>query len=497
MARQFLSPEQLSPPPSRMELLPFRFTRFNGKELLVNEAGEFLFAPKGTVLNLVNSQIDPRTDLYRDLKAKHILFDDASSPLLDILATKYRTKFSHIQGGTKLHIFVVTLRCEHSCHYCQVSRQTAARGEYDMSPETADRAIALMMDSPSPAVTLELQGGEPLLAFDMIRYIVPRAREQASDRGKELRVVVTTNLACITDEIIGYLADNDIKVSTSLDGPAFLHNQNRPRPGGDSYERAIEGIERCRAILGRENVAALMTTTAASLEHVTEIVDEYVRRDFHSIFLRPISPYGFAVKTKHRTGYQMERFLDFYKAGLAHILDVNRRGYRLSEVYTQILLTKILTPYSTGYVDLQSPAGEAWNVLVYNYDGDVYASDESRMLAEMRDLTFRLGNVHRHTRRDLFMSDAALNMFEAGCNQSLPGCSDCAFQAYCGADPVYHHATQGDMVGHRPTSGFCRRNMETIRHLFGLIEENDRATIRVLWSWITGKNSSNGTVKCD
>lgn len=67
-------------------------------------------------------------------------------------------------------------------------------------------------------------------------------------------------------------------------------------------------------------------------------------------------------------------------------------------------------------------------MLVYNYDGDVYASDGARMLAEMRDWTFQLGNVHKDSRRSLFTSDAALNMFEASCNQSLAGRSDCAFQ---------------------------------------------------------------------
>lgn len=496
MARQFYARSELSVPPEGFELLPFRFTRLNGTELIVNEAGEYLFAPKGTVKRLVDGQIDFDSTLYKDLKAKHIVFDKGSSALLDVLATKVRTKFEHIKDGTKLHIFVVTLRCGHSCQYCQVSRQTASHGEYDMSLETADRSIGLMMDSPSPRLTLELQGGEPLLAFEVIRYIVPRARKQAILRGKSLDVVVTTNLACVTDEMIHYFRDEGIKVSTSLDGPAFLHNRNRPRPGGNSHQKAIEGIERCRSVLGADSVAALMTTTAASLDYATEIIDEYVLRGFHSIFLRPISPYGFAVKTKHRTGYEMQRFLEFYKKGLLHILNVNRGGYRLAEVYTQILLTKILTPYSTGYVDLQSPAGDAWNVLVYNYDGDVYASDESRMLAEMRDRTFKLGNVHRDTRSSLFTSEAALRMFASGCNQSLAGCSDCAFQSYCGADPIYHHATQGDMVGHRPTSGFCYRNMETIRHLFSIIQQNDPEIMRILWSWITGKAAADEVEQC-
>ena len=496
MARVFYPLERFAPRPARFYLLPFRFTRSNGKELLVNEAGEFLFAPSGTVQRLADEQLDTNTELYQDLKAKHFVYDDSSSPLLDILATKVRTKFDHICGGTKLHIFVVTLRCEHSCEYCQVSRQTATRGEFDMSTSTADRAIAIMMDSPARAVTLEIQGGEPLLAFDVIQYIIPRAKKLANEKGKELDIVVCTNLACVTDDVLKYFRDEGVKVSTSLDGPAFLHNKNRPRPGHNSYEKAIEGIERSRAILGMESVAALMTTTAVSLDYAVEIVDEYVRRQFHSIFLRPISPYGFAIKTRHRTGYEMGRFLDFYKKGLAHILQVNRGGYRIAEVYTQILLTKILTPHGTRYVDMQSPAGEAWNVLVYNYDGDVYASDESRMLAEMNDRTFRLGNVHKDTRRTLFAGDPALQLFHASCNQALAGCSDCAFQSYCAADPVYHHSTQGDMYGNRPTSGFCSRNMEVFKQLFAIIEENDPETMRILWSWVTGKRAVTEAVEC-
>lgn len=497
MSRSFYPPENFAKLPSRISLLPFRFTRLHGQELLVNEAGEFLFAPAGTTATLADGTIDPRSTLYKDLKAKHFLFDDVSSALLDVLATKIRTKYDHINGGTKLHIFVVTLRCEHSCHYCQVSRQTTAKGEFDMSRETADRSIALMFDSPSPHVTLELQGGEPLLAYDTIRYIVSTAKLQSAVRNKTLDIVVTTNLALATDEMLHYFSDEGIKVSTSLDGPAFLHNKNRPRPGNDSYERALDGIERGRAILGFENVAALMTTTAASLEHVIEIIDEYVRQRFHTIFLRPISPYGFALKTKTHTGYEMERFLDFYKMGLSHILNINRSGYRLAEIYTQILLEKILRPGGTGYVDLQSPAGEAWNVLVYNYNGDVFASDESRMLAEMQDWTFRLGNVHRDNRQSLFTSESALRMFEVSCNQSLAGCSDCAFQSYCGADPVYHHATQGDMYGHRPTSGFCMRNMEIIKHLFSFIKEDDPLTMGIFWSWLTGRSVDAMASACD
>jgi|SRR5579863_2937264 len=470
-------------------LLPFRFHRLDSQsEILVNECGEFVIAPSGTSETIVRKKLLPNEELYGTLKAKHFIYDESSSPLLDVLASKYRTKFGFVYGSTKLHIFVVTLRCDHSCPYCQVSRQTVNRDQFDMSLEVAEAAVNMMLKSPSKHITLELQGGEPLLAVDLIKFIVSKAKEGAARLDKELDVVIASNLAFLTDEILDYCRAEQIKLSTSLDGPEFIHNANRPRPGGNSYEVAIASIKRARQALGADRVAALMTTTQLSLQHPIEIIDEYVRRSFHTIFLRPISPYGFAVRSGKRTGYDVEAFLEFYKTGLNHIVELNRTGYNLVEIYTRILLQKILTPDGTGYVDLQSPSGAGLNVLVYNYDGDVYATDESRMLAEMQDHTFRLGNVLKHTRTEIFTSPAFVRLLQSACNQSLPGCSDCAFQPYCGADPIFHHATQRDMIGHRATSGFCKRNMGVIEHLFSLLRNGDSTTQDILWGWATDRN---------
>jgi hypothetical protein len=47
-----------------------------------------------------------------------------------------------------------------------------------------------------------------------------------------------------------------------------------------------------------------------------------------------------------------------------------------------------------GYVDLRSPSGIGVAAGVCNYDGRVFASDEGRVLAEMGDRTFELGDLH-------------------------------------------------------------------------------------------------------
>ena len=480
----FLDASSFTHPQNGYRLLPFRFMKLDERFIVANEVGEYELLASTELAHLLDHSLDPGSPTYENLKAKHFLLDTTSEVPLRQLAIKYRTKRSFLRGFTRLHIFVVTLRCDTSCHYCQVSRVSANRSKYDMTEESASRALDLVFRSPARALKIEFQGGEPLLNFELIKFITEEAGRRNSTVGKELQFVVTTNLSLITDEMLEYLREHSIWVSTSLDGPASIHNANRPRPGNDAFEKTIAGIRRVREVLGKDAVSALMTTTRLSLDSPLEIVDEYAAQGFNHIFLRPLSPYGFAIKTHAKTGYDTEHFLSFYKKALNHIIELNRNGQPMVEIYAQILLCKILTPFATGYVDLQSPAGAGIGVAVYNYDGDVYASDESRMLAEMGDKSFRLGNVRQNTYEEIFGGPLLRTLVQASCVESLPGCADCAFQCYCGADPVENFATQGDIFGHRPTSSFCARNMEIIRHLICLYEGPDPFVRRLFWSWV-------------
>lgn len=465
-------------------LLPFRFLALDEQRYIAtNIAGEYVVLPKETLRDFATHRLAGDHPVYDELKAKHFLMDGDSSVALDLLACKYRTKQSSLASLTSLFMFVVTLRCEHSCPYCQVSRQSQDRAAYDMSKEHAQRGLEFVFASPSRHVKIEFQGGEPLLNFELIQWIVLRAEERNQIANKDVAFVIATNLALVTDEILAFCRDHQVMISTSLDGPRDLHNANRPRRGNDSYERAIAGINAARSVLGHDSVSALMTTTKASLGQPEAIIDEYVQQGFHSIFLRSLSPFGFAVKTGAILGYVMDEWLQFYKRGLTHILKLNAEGTVFREEYASLLLRKMLTPFPTGYVDLQSPAGAGISCLAFNYDGSIYASDEARMLAEMRDTTFKIGHLASDTFESVLTSDRLLEYLSSTMTESMPMCSDCGIQPYCGSDPVFHHATQGDMVGFKPTSSFCRKNMELVRYLTLLLEDDSSAKA-VLRTWI-------------
>ena len=147
------------------------------------------------------------------------------------------------------------------------------------------------------------------------------------------------------------------------------------------------------------------------------------------------------------------------------------------------MLRKILTPFCTGFVDLQSPAGIINSVLVYNYDGYVYASDESRMLAEKGDYTFRLGSVWDNYQQIVY-GPKVQKIAQLWANETLAGCSDCAWRAYCGADPVRNHSVQGDMYGHRPTSLLCRKYKAIIEYLVTLLIERRDEVLPIFKRWV-------------
>jgi His-Xaa-Ser system radical SAM maturase HxsB len=465
-------------------MLPCRFASLDDRRyVLSNDVGEHLVLTRPQLEQFVKKTVPVNSDFYGDLKSKHFLIDDDSNVAIDLLALKYRTKAQRISQFTALHLFVVTLRCDYTCQYCQVSRQTDDKLAYDMSRETAGKALSFVFQSPSPAIKIEFQGGEPLLNFPVIRYTVEQAKIINESHSKNLQFVITTNLSLLSDEILSFCLAHDICISTSLDGPQDLHNANRPRPGRNGYHLTVEGIKKAQAVLGRDKVGALMTTTEASLSRVREIIDTYLSLGMDSIFLRALSPYGFALKTRQAYKYDVDRWFEFYKEGLDYVLQINRQGHAFVELYASTILNKIFSPFGTGYVDLQSPSGMAISAIVYNYDGDIYASDEARMLAEMGDKSFRLGNVHSDSYQDVILSDIVLDTLEATLSESVPMCNDCGFLPYCGSDPVYHYATQGDAVGHKATSGFCGKNMKIFRYLFTLLEDDPNAR-KILMTWV-------------
>src|SRR5258708_4246560 len=177
MAR-FLTADAFEMPEMEPALLPFRFERRQGGYLISNMVGDFVTLTQEEFNRLTGLQLSACDDLYEKAYAAHLITRKGQHAQHQLLALRLRSRMAFLRQVTPLHLFVVTLRCEHSCPYCQVSCQSADRSRYDMSEETAYRALQIALDSPSSRIKIEFQGGEPLLNFDLIEKIVLAAKSR-------------------------------------------------------------------------------------------------------------------------------------------------------------------------------------------------------------------------------------------------------------------------------------------------------------------------------
>jgi len=471
-------------------ILPFRFERINPQKVfLTNEVGEFLFLPSDIFNKFVSYSLDTHTKEFFDLKSKHVVADKDIEFIIEALAVKYRTKKKFLNDFTSLHMVIPTIRCNSRCIYCQVSSKPSDDKKYDMDKCTAKKIVETIFMSPSRKIKIEFQGGEPLLNLEIVKYIIKYAERLNVLYKKSVDFVVCTNLTLINENILYFFKRHNVILSTSLDGPKELQNKNRPlKNAPNSYDIFITKLQIAKNIIGIERISALMTATRDSLSQFPAIIDEYVNSGFNCIFLRMINPYGLARKDNLNFQYSVEEFIKAYQKGLEYIIDLNLRGKFFVEEFACLLLTRILTPFATGFVDLQSPAGTGIESVIYNYNGDVYVSDEGRMLGEMGDKKFLMGNIHTHSYEELFNSEFLRSIISNSCLETLPCCHSCAYLPFCGADSVRNYVEQNDIIGNKMKSKMCRKNKLIMQYLLKLIEENNEDIMDVFWSWVTRRS---------
>ncbi len=449
-------------------LLPFNYKKIGDQYLIVNLVGKFSLLNSREFFNLVEGK-SSRDDL-------HGIFYLNDTDNTSGISEEFRKKKRYLDNGTSLFIFVLTDRCNNNCVYCQASREPASTAEHDMTVATAKKALDLVLSCVKQEITIEFQGGEPLLNFETLKFVV----DYSAKYHKKIKFVLVSNLLSLENEQLEYLLKNNISICTSLDGNEDLHNFNRPYGNGISGFKLLESkLTKLRTQGVKTD--ALQTTTKKSLLFPGEIIDQYIEFGFDSIFLRPLSPFGFAKRNMDIIGYSPFEFLHFYQKALEYLIELNINGTFFKERTATIFLTKILSSSELNYMDLRSPCGAAIGQIAINYNGKIYTCDEGRMLGESGDFTFLIGNVESSTYRQLFDNETSKLVCLASCAESSPMCHQCAYLPYCGICPAINYSRAGNMFKNDPYR--CIVNKGILDMLFSYLLNDERATL-ILKSWI-------------
>lgn len=478
-----------------------RFREVGDRVVVTSQHGDYVVLGRDDFARFVDGRVDPGTELYTRLCTANLVRDHYD---VNVAADNLRARKRFLGYGPNLHIMVVTLRCNTTCVYCHASRAPMSATHTDMSRETAEATVDLILRTTNPAVTIEFQGGEPLAHFERIQHIAEYALQRNEHAGKQLELTLVSNLTLMDEAKLDWLLENRVQVCTSVDGPADLHDKQRRLAQGSAFAQTAHWIRRINdAYLAAGldpdvyHVEALLTTTAATLPRWREVVDSYVDLGCRALFLRPVDPFGFAARVGDRIRYPIDDYLDFYRSAVDYMLELNRQGVQILERFAAIFLTKILGGEDPNYLDIRNPCGAGIGQVAYNYDGKVFTCDEGRMMYEEGDDTFSIGDVDSASYRELMGHETVRAMAIASNLDALPGCATCAYNPYCGVCPVHNHKTQGTIFGRMVESSLCAVHMGIQDYLFGKIADSDPAVMDVFRKWITVRDRGHYLHLCE
>ncbi len=469
----------------------FRHREVGKKVLVTNQEGRYLLLEPDEFRAFVEGRTEQGSPTWERLRDENFLRDHYDVPKA---AAMWRARKSFIHEGPNLHIFVITLRCNETCVYCHASRANMDAVQTDMPAEVIEKSVDLVLASTSPYVTIEFQGGEPLVNWDGVVHTVNYALEKNRSAGKNLEFTMVSNLSLMDEQKLAFLLEHKIQLCTSIDGPEHVHDKQRKLPGMSSHDRAVHWLRRINSAyreMGLDetlyHVEALLTTTRATLPLFKEVVDTYVDLGVRAMFLRPLDPFGFAEKTAGAIEYPREAFMEFYRSAVDYMIELNKGGVQILERYAAIFLTKILNGEDPNFLDIRWPAGAGIGQLAYNYDGKIFTCDEGRMLHEMGDDTFEIGDVFTSRYRDVVGHETVRAVVLASNLEQSPDCVSCTYLPYCGVPPVHSHKTQGTIFGKMRNSNLCYVHKHIQDYLFEKLGEGDAETLDVFRKWTTNR----------
>jgi sulfatase maturation enzyme AslB (radical SAM superfamily) len=176
---------------------------------------------------------------------------------------------------------IVTSDCNLRCAYCYQNRKRQQRLRWSVLRPALD----LLLESRRKTVQLQFTGGEPLLAFLLVRRAMRYVRAHKPDR-LTVRFHLTSNGTLLGPRQIRFLVDHDIELWLSADGgpPA-----QRLRGEGtfDALDRLLDRLRREQAEWFQHRLSVAVTLVAPTVPFLADSIAYLFAKGVPNIVLTP------------------------------------------------------------------------------------------------------------------------------------------------------------------------------------------------------------------
>jgi uncharacterized protein len=425
-------------------MAPYSVAKVAGRYLVVNTLGNWALFEPDAYHRLLRGALSPSA--VRTLVDEGVLRDRArpaftKNHVLEALRPHC--------GGPSLHVIALGAGCNLDCVYCRTSVMRASSSARNPTTDDLERIVDFALSFPLKQQMLEFGVGEPTLRTEIMLHVIEYAERVAEARGKQVAFRLTTNGTHLDEATVERLVAHDVHISISLDGPADLHDKQRPRAGGQ--RGSFVSAARCIADLCRNRhypkVSASTTITGWNVDHLDEIIDLYVDLGVEKVALRPVVAQGAAMSGGTDLLLRREALELAFPRALARIVELGAGGTRLQEAYLSFYCQQVFGD-RRAMTEAMSPCGFGIGQLAYSPDGSIFGCEEY-MSAGLP----ALGHVTRDTPTTIVHHPTVREVLEKSFLDDL-ACASCAFIPYCGQCPALAKLQTGSFL---PTKSLTLR----------------------------------------
>jgi uncharacterized protein len=388
-----------------MALVPREFHLFHaaGKSFLYLVPSAAIFAldgPTAAVLRVV-SESTPTDEGVVDALADRFDADAVSAAvreLVDVRAIGYEQQpeavvprmLPMMPFPLNTMVLNVTNQCNLACTYCYEYGEDkivdTAHGKQAkfMSEETARESVDFLLRESGRVAHMTFFGGETLLNFPVLQSTIGYARTRAAEAGKEIDFSLTTNATLLRPDIIEFLAENNVGVTISIDGPREMQDKFRVfHNGAGSYDVVAPKIKELLRRHRTRPIGARVTLTSDTLDitriyrHLTEEIG-FWEVGFAPVTTSPQQQYAIGEQGFDR---MLDQFRRLAREFADHVAEDRHHGF--SNV--KDTLEEIHKGVSKAY-----PCGAGLGLLGVSTDGDValchrFAGSDAHKFGTVRD----------------------------------------------------------------------------------------------------------------
>ncbi len=330
-----------------------------------------------------------------------------------------------------LKVIVKVVRgCNLQCTYCYAGN-FQFQPLHIMSRDVLERLIRESLSIATGRVEFCWHGGEPLMAGrDFFSEAI--ALQNRYKLPEQIIVnALQTNGTLVDEEWIEFLEKNDFGPGVSIDGPAALHNQQRPFANGVGSHAQIMQAIRLWQERGH-SIPILCVVTSSSANHPADLFEFFVSAGIKSIDFLPCSKINRTTGKVFDDGVSPQAYADF-------MIEIFNRWWQLDDPTIRIrYFENILQGLLGGRPTLCKFAATCSHFLTVDTDGTVYPCDDF-----VGEADFAYGNI-LETDLKVMMAGEQRTRFVKEVVQVGRVCSNCKWFEICkGGCSYYRYMRRG------------------------------------------------------